>query len=86
MNRNSSNISPLEICLWSAISTQSRGQVMDGDSLGHRFVRAHLTPWVGLYSVMSEDSVRKLAKTVFPLCENEDNKKSFLKSREVNHK
>lgn len=53
-------------------------------TLLHRFIRAHLTPWVGLYSVMSEDSVRKLAKTVFPLCENEDNKRSLLKNRKVN--
>lgn len=56
------------------------------DCVGRGLVRAHLTPWVGLYSVMSEDSVRKLAKTVFPLCDNEDSERSLLKSRKVNHK
>ena len=56
--------------------------------MGHRFVRAYLTPWVGLYSVMSEDSVRKLAKTVFPLYENKDSKRSrtVKEKQKVNHK
>lgn len=48
--------------------------------MGHGFFRAHLTPWVGLYSVMSEDSVRKLAKTVFPLYENKHSKRRAEKS------
>ena len=51
-------------------------------TLGHGFVSAHLTPWVGLYSVMSEDSVRKLANTVFPLYENKDSKRSWTVKEE----
>lgn len=54
-----------------------------GGPWGDRFVGAHLTPWVGLYSVMSEDSVRKLAKTVFPLCGSENDKRAVLKGRKV---
>lgn len=33
---------------------------------------------------MSEDSVRKLAKTVFPLCGSENDKRAVLKGRKVN--
>lgn len=52
-------------------ASQPRREMEDASQLlPGLMAQAHLTPCVGLYSVMSEDSVRKLASTVLPLCKN----------------
>lgn len=57
---------------WKVIRIIRRGAVTDGGVSGYRLFRVYFIFWVGLYSVMLEDFVRKLVKTVFLFCENRD--------------